>query len=93
MAYKPMDYKAVIEDFNNGTLDPKKVTLIMDNDGGYWSVNLDEPDGDASDEEWYRWETTKEKEQNRLEEKYGSPDGYRDIVNVLVAAGVKCDWC
>ena len=75
-----MNYKKVIEDFNNGTLNPNEVQLVMDNDGGYWSCLLDDEDkhDDITD---------------TLEKKYGTPDGYRDIVDVLHAAGVNVDWC
>ena len=71
-----MDYVAVIRDFKNGTLDRDTVSLCIDNDGGYWNVEDDES-GDACDE---------------LEEKYGSPGGYQDVVAVLNAAGVPADW-
>lgn len=72
-----MDYKKVIEDFASGKLDKNKVTLVMDNDGGYWSVKDDE-DGEQSD---------------LLDAEYGKPDGYSDIVSVLRAAGVPSEWC
>lgn len=39
-----MDYKKVIEDFNNGTLDKNKIQLVMDNDGGYWQGLTDDDD-------------------------------------------------
>jgi hypothetical protein len=77
-----MNYQKVIEDFNNGTIDPKKWQVTMDNDGGYWSC-LDHNMGDEKREEL-------EKE---MEQKYGVPDGYRDIVKVLEGAGVTADWC
>ncbi len=76
-----MNYKKVIEDFNSGVLDKTKVMLRMDNDEGYWEI-LEE----LSDYEH-------DKKSDELIEKYGRPDGYRDIVDVLVAAGVNCDWC
>lgn len=75
-----MDYKKVIQDFNNGTIDRKYVTLVMDNDGGYWYVYT----GDEDQEELMKQE---------LEKKYGEPSGYRDIVDVLNAAGVNTEWC
>ena len=31
--------------------------------------------------------------QDAMGEEYGRPEGYRDIVSVLRAAGVTCDWC
>jgi hypothetical protein len=78
-----MDYKRVIEDFNNGTIDPKKFQVIMDNDGGYW-LCID----DSIDSEDQRDELSEE-----MEKKYGTPGGYGDIVDVLNAAGVNADWC
>ena len=77
-----MDYKRVIEDFNNGTIDPTMWQLTMDNDDGYWmciSNTICDEDADQL--------------QDAMDEEYGRPDGYRDIVDVLNAAGVTCDWC
>jgi hypothetical protein len=79
---KVMNYKKVIEDFNNGTIDPEKWQVTMDNDGGYWAC-LDES---LSDEE-------RTEAEDSITKKYGDPDGYRDIVDVLNAAGVTADWC
>ena len=77
-----VDYKKVIEDFNNGTIDPAKFQVVMDNDGGYWSYV-----GDGNDYE------NQDHLVEALEKKYGSPGGYNDIVAVLNAAGVNSDWC
>ena len=75
-----MNYKKVIEDFNSGVLDSDRVQLIMDNDGGHWlATNEDGEFNDIRSEE--------------LENTYGSPDGYRDIVDVLKAAGINAEWC
>ena len=52
-------------------------TLVMDNDGGY----LCHEDDDIDDEQ-----------SEAMTEKYGQPDGYRDIVEVLKAAGVSAEW-
>ena len=75
-----MNYKKVIEDFNNGTLNPKEVQLVMDNDCGYWLCLLD--DEDEHDEIC-----------EALERNYGEPQGYKDIVDVLIGAGVNAGWC
>lgn len=75
-----MNYKKVIEDFNNGTLDKNKVQLVIDNDGGYW-VGLTDDDA------------LNEKIGYDLDIEYGVPDGYKDVVDILNAAGVNCDWC
>lgn len=75
-----MNYKKVIEDFNNGTLNKDVVTLVIDNDGGYWSVSTGDED-------------MNEIMEDRLEEFYGTPNGYKDIVDVLNATGVNTEWC
>jgi len=78
-----MDYKRVIEDFNNGTIDPAKFLVVMDNDGGYWlCVN------DSIDDEDKREELAEV-----MKKKYGSPGGYNDIVDVLNGSGVNAEWC
>jgi hypothetical protein len=81
MGIKDIDYYKVIEDFNNGTLDRDEIVLVMDNDGGYWDM-VDEEDDEV------RSETI-----DKLENKYGLPSGYRDIVEVLNASGVNAEWC
>ena len=77
-----MKYKKAIKHFNNGTIDRTKVQLIMDNDDGYW-LCIDDM---ASDDERTKIECD-------LTARYGTPEGYRDIVDALNAAGVNCDWC
>lgn len=77
-----MNYAQLISDFNDGTLDKDTIQLVMDNDGSYFTVL----DGDMSDEE-------KDKITDSLDKKYGSSNGYEDIVEVLQAAGVNCEWC
>jgi len=77
-----MDYAQLISDFNDGTLDKDTIQLVMDNDGSYFAVL----DADMSDEE-------KDPITDALDKKYGSSNGYEDIVSVLQAAGVNCDWC
>ena len=75
-----MNYKKVIEDYNNGTIDPTMWQL--DNDGGYWTCISNTVLDEDADEM-----------QEAMNEEYGRPDGYRDIVNILKASGVTCDWC
>ena len=75
-----MNYKKVIKDFNSGVIDKKKVTLVMDNDSGYWRINTDD-------------DREHDRRCDELEKIYGKPKGYRDIVDVLNAAGVSCEWC
>jgi hypothetical protein len=75
-----MNYKKVIEDFNNGTLDPKKIQLVLDNDGGYWAaLGMDVDDAEDL--------------QDILADKYGTPNGHYDLVDILQAAGVNAEWC
>ncbi len=84
-----MDYKRVIKDFANGTIDPNKWTLVIDNDSGYWEYNDPEV---GSDEELKEISEQKEDEfYNNTD--YGSQGGYKDIVDVLNAAGVNARWC
>lgn len=75
-----MDYKRVIEDFNNGTLDKTKIVLVMDNDTSCWQGLTDDDDLNETIAE----EATI---------KYGRSGGYSDIVAILAAAGVSCEWC
>lgn len=77
-----MDYKQAIDDFRSGVIDREKWQLVMDNDSGYWQyIGPDIGDDAQIDAE------------DAMTKKYGSPEGYRDIVDVLNAAGVNCDWC
>jgi hypothetical protein len=75
-----MNYKKLIEDSRKGYIDWDYVTLVMDNDGGYWYCD----DGD---------EDRKERMEDNMKLKYGEPNGYRDLVDILVAAGINADWC
>ena len=75
-----MDYKKVIEDFNNGTLDKKIVTIVVDNDDVFFNVN-------SGDESW------DEKQEQLLNKEYGRGQGYWDILEILKAAGVNAEWC
>lgn len=75
-----MNYNKLFED--RDIIDWSKITLVMDNDCGYFSCT----DCGLSDDE-------REKIERALEDRYGKPEGYRDIVFILNAAGVKCEWC
>lgn len=75
-----MKYKELIEDIRNGEFDTSKVQLVMDNDDGYWAGLTDDDDEN-------------ERLADCAESKYGTPSGYKDIVDVLNGAGVNCDWC
>ena len=82
-----MNYKAVIEDFKSGLIDKNKFQLTMDNDGGYWSYI----DDSIEDEDLREIEADKMSEM--MTDKYGTPDGYSDLVDILQAAGVNAEWC
>lgn len=77
-----MNYKKVIEDYNLGKINRKDWTVIMDNDGGDWKYT----GAEKNDEVIEFWVS-------KMNEKYGQPDGYRDIVKVLRAANVEAEWC
>ena len=82
-----MHYDRVITDYNNNTLDKNKVQLVMDNDGGYWQhVYNPELSDDEND-------NLADSVAAEMEKRYGLPNGYADIVDILVAAGVPCEWC
>ena len=78
-----MNYKQVIKDFNNGTIDKTKWQLVMDNDDGYWSYIGNDIECEVEHQDLVEM----------MEEKYGRPNGERDIVKILNAAGVNADWC
>lgn len=78
-----MDYKKVIDDFRSGKIDRDKWSVVMDNDSGYWRYTGDDALSLPEREELER----------KMTAEYGKPDGYRDIVDVLNAAGVPAEWC
>lgn len=75
-----MNYEKLFEDLKSGEFDPSKVTLVMDNDDGYWSGKLND-DGEN------------EQIERQMIKKYGTPNGYSDIVDILNAAGINSEWC
>ena len=75
-----MDYLKLFQDVRSGEFDNSKLQLIMDNDCGYWQGLTEDDDAN-------------ERLENEAKQKYGEPYGYRDIVAVINAAGVNCDWC
>ena len=54
-----------------------KKNLVIDNDGGYWATTDNSSDNGSCPE---------------MSEKYGDPDGYDDVVDILIAAGVNAEW-
>jgi len=80
-----MDYKKVIEDFNNGTIDRKKWKLTVDDDepgGAWWSYIAGDIDVGQKCEL-----------QREMNHKYGHSEGCGDVVDILNAVGVNADWC
>jgi len=75
-----MNYKKVIKDFKSGKLDPANVTLVMDNDSGYWVFHSEDAEVSRTESE-------------RLKKEYGEPNGYGDLVDLAIAAGINCEWC
>lgn len=76
-----MNYTKLFADKNEGKIS-KDITLVMDNDGGGWMCNNE----DLTEEE-------QEKLADEYEKRYGRPNGYNDIVDILNAAGIKTEWC
>lgn len=74
-----MDYKKLFQDKENGKVDEKMV-IVFDNDGGYWAC-----------------ETESEEESDKMcaeyTKLYGEPEGYVDVVNIMLGAGFKSEWC
>ena len=62
-----MNYKKVIADYNNGTINYDNYILVIDNDGGYWVCI----DPNISEEE-------QDKCSQKMAKKYGNPQGYGD---------------
>ena len=77
-----MNYEQVIKDYDSGTINRDHWTLVMDNDDGYWRYTGPEVK-----------EETEEKLCDDMKEKYGTPGGYSDVVDILQAAGVESEWC
>jgi len=76
-----MNYKKLFDDKKAGKVDDDMI-LIMDNDGGYWCCN----NNSISEE-------MREAKVDQYKKKYGEPGGYTDIVDVINAAGIECEWC
>jgi len=79
-----MDYKKLIDDFNSGVLDKKKVVMVFDNDCGnlaYRGMDIGE-DSDEDNQLRAKWKKT-----------YGECGGYSDLVELALAAGIPAEWC
>ena len=80
-----MKYEQVINDFKSGVIDRNKWQVVFDNDGGFWSYIGD--DGETLNENLV------EQMMDSMEQKYGSPNGFNDLVVLAVAAGINAEWC
>jgi len=76
-----MNYAKVIEDFKSGKIGKCSWKVVFDNDDGYWAYIG--PETNEEEIEYHR---------NQMEEKYGSPLGYDDLVNLANAAGIPSEW-
>ena len=74
-----MDYTKLFKDKAAGKIDAR-MSIIFDNDGGYWECDTED-------------DSFNEKMQEEYKKKYGDPGGYRDTVDIMVAAGFNADWC
>lgn len=76
-----MDYKKLFEDKKNGKVD-EHMTIVMDSDGGYWKCD----NFDLTEEQ-------RDEKEELYKERYGTPGGYGDVVEILNAAGMNAEWC
>ena len=76
-----MNYKKLIKDINDGTIDPKTFTLVIDNDMGWFRDNVHEDD-DLRDER-----------EQLLTDTYGRSEGYYDLLEILEAVGINAERC
>lgn len=76
-----MNYKKLIKDINNGTIDPKSFTLVVDNDDGWLRDELHED-----------WELAEEREEV-LKDTYGRSGGYNDLLEILEVMGINAERC
>ena len=76
-----MHYEQVVDDYASGKIDRDEWILVIDNDGGYWQY-----DGPVLNDEDIDHLVS------RMDEKYGTPDDYNDVVDILKAVGVKAEW-
>ena len=79
---KNIDYEKVIEAARSGELKELGAVLVFDNDSGYW--RSDKPD--LTEDEY-------EKQSKLLNERFGCPNGYGDLVDLAIACGINAEWC
>ncbi|HUV64119.1 MAG TPA: hypothetical protein VMW24_09480 [Sedimentisphaerales bacterium] len=78
-------YKRVIEAFASGEIDKAEWVLVFGNDSGNWSYRGPDYTEERDDEFFEKGEA--------MGEKYGTPDGYVDLVELAKAAGIPAEWC
>lgn len=74
-----MKYKKLFEDKNKGLI-PDDMIIVFDNDSGFWKCENEN-------------ETIAEAKEKEFTDKYGSPNGYQDIVDIMIGAGFNSEWC
>lgn len=74
-----MDYKKLFKDKLEGKISNEMI-IIFDNDSGYWGCSNKD-------------ENINESMCNEYEQRYGRPNGYYDVVDIMTGAGFKADWC
>lgn len=77
-----MNYIKLFKDKKAGLI-PNDMTIVFDNDGGYWLYSGDK---ELSEDD-------QEKLENEYTEKYGEPDGYGDVIDIMVGAGFNAERC
>ena len=77
-----MDYKKLFQDKTDGKI-PNDMIIVFDNDCGWWRYSGDE---NLTDEQL-------DEKVESCEKKYGRPNGYDDVVDIMVAAGFNAEWC
>ena len=78
-------YRKLIESYKpGGTAHDNNITTVFDNDGGYFTID----NGDMSDDVIMKILLAFEAEIG-----CNGPDGYQDLVELAIAAGIKAEWC
>lgn len=76
--HKYTSWEDLINAFRSGELDPKKYTVVMDNDCSWLRYVGDDMDEEEADDHAHS---------------LFAGGGYRDIVDVLQAVGISAEWC
>ena len=87
-----MRYEKVIEDYRSGAINKDDWQLIFDNDGGYWRYTGDLGFECSDCGNCKECETLAIFRALKVD-RYGEPNGYQDLVDIAVAAGINADWC